>query len=321
MDTNKKIEFIKTTSVKLENGDVEEAYPSESYIPVIHTQDENANGTTDDQLYIGNDRITDKFNIGDSSFNTPTRKVGGLDASTIGTLKDKTMSEILMDILRPDVVEPSISSVANVNISYSGSTLIEVGTTLPTEANITNTVLKGSWSDGTPYAGENEPIVLTMNPDSWGEQSVEGKNTISGSVVFEAGGIPVDNFGTEYPAKQYQGGTKNSNVITLTSVYPIYINDGNDITIMNKHLVNYIDGVELTVTIPAEVETPSPMKFTVYVPEEFTRFVVKKYNPLTNQYDIDVPMVYVSGDTNMYIRKDNTYTNTTSTQYKINLKL
>lgn len=315
---DKNIEFVKTTSDKLENVlEMEDGRYQESF---IHIHNENSNNTSDDQLYIGEDRITDKFNIGDSPLNTPTRKVGGLNATTIGTLKDKTMSEILMDILRPDVVEPTVSTTASVSISYSGSKLIEVGTNLPETTDITNNIVNGSWSDGTPYAGGHNPIVLNMNPDSWGEPSVEGKYTISGSVIFTEGGIPKDNFGTEYPAKQYQGGTKNSNTITITSVYPIYINDGNDITFMRKHIVNYIDGAELTVTIPPEIETPDPIKFMVCVPEEFTRFDVKKYNQLTSKYDIDVPMVFIPGSTNMYIREDSTYTNTSSTQYKINLK-
>ena len=89
---------------------------------------------------------------------------------------------------------------------------------------------------------------------------------------------------------------------------------------MRKHIVNYIDGTELTVTIPPEIETPDPIKFMVCVPEEFTMFDVKKYNQLTSKYDIDVPMVFIPGSTNMYIREDSTYTNTSSTQYKINLK-
>ena len=304
------VEFIETTTTNLST--VQASHPG----AFIHVND--ANG--DDQLYIGDDQVTDKFNVGDSSSSTPTRKVGGLNASTIGTLKNKTVSEILMDILRPDVVVPTISIPASVNISYSGSTLIEVGTSLPSRPNITPIVNDGSWSDGTPYTGGHSSITWNMNPNSWswGETSDEGKYTISGSVTFDEGGKPKDNFGTEYPA--YQGGTVNSNTITITAVHPIYINDGNVITVMNKHIVNYIDGVELSVTIPPEIETPEPTKFKVQVPYQFSRFEVKKYNQLTNRYDIDVPMVFVPGSTNMYIRQDNTYTNTASTQYKINLK-
>ena len=315
-DSDKIIEFVETTSEKLD--DALEYEGGKYKYSFIHTHDVNENnGTTDDRLYIGEDQITDKFNIGNSNLSDPTRKVGGLDASTIGELKDRKISEILMDILRPDVAEPIPSTPASVTISYDGGDLIEVDTSLPSKSDITSVIDDGQWSDGTPYAGGHNDIVLNMDPETWGGTSVEGKYTISGSVEFTEGGKPKDNFGKEYSG--YTGGVVDSNEITITSVYPIYINNGNDITVMVKHLVNYIDGYGLEVTIPPEVETPEPVKFMVQVPSEFSTFDVKKYNQLTGKYDIDVPMIFVP-ETNMYIREDNTYTNTTYTQYKINLK-
>lgn len=314
-DSDKIIEFVKTTSEKLD--DVLEYEDGKYKHSFIHIHDVNENGTTDDRLYIGEDQITDKFNVGNSNLSDPIRKVGCLDASTLGELKDRTMSQILMDILRPEVVEPTPSAPVSVNISYNGGNLIEVGTLLPSKSDITSVIDDGQWSDGTPYAGGHNDIVLNMNPETWGGTSDEGKYTISGSVEFTKGENPKDNFGKEYPA--YQGGTVNSNTITITSVHPIKINNGNIITEMIEYIVNYIDGAELKVTIPPEVETPEPVKFMVQVPSEFSTFGVKKYNQLTGKYDIDVPMIFVP-ETNMYIREDNTYTNTTHTQYKINLK-
>jgi len=312
---NEIIEFVKTTSEKLDY--VLEKDGGKYTKSFIHTHDVNENETADDQLYIGPDRLTDKFNVGNSNLSDPTRKVGGLDASTIGQLKDRKISEILMDILRPDVIEPSVSTPASVSISYNNPTLIEVGSTLPSKSDISSVIDNGVWSDETPYSGGSGSVTLNMTPNKWGTSSIEGKYIISGSVTFEEGGIPKDNFGDEYPEKQYLGGTETSNEITITSIYPIYINDGDDITVMVKHIVDYIDGAEFEVTIPAEIETPEPTKFMIQVPYEFTTFEVKKYNQLTDKYDIDVPMVF---DSNMYIREDNTYTNTTSTQYKIKLK-
>ena len=312
------VDFVKTTSDRLDS--VLERDNGRYRNSFIHTHDVNENDVADDQLYIGEDRITDRFNIGNSNLSDPTRKVGGLDASTIGELKDRKISEILMDILKPDTVVPTIGTTLSVTISYDGSNLIEVGTSLPSKSDITSVIDDGQWSDGTPYAGGHSSIVLNMSPNQWGRESSEKKYTISGKVTFNEGGIPNDNFSTPYPEKQYMGGEETSNEITITSVYPIYINDGDDITVMNKHVVNYIDGVELSVTIPPEIETPEPTKFKVYVPYQFTRFEVKKYNQLTGKYDINVPMIFVPGNTNMYIREDNTYTNTTHTQYKINLK-
>ena len=86
------VEFIETTSTNLSTAqrDHQGAF--------IHVHDENG----DDELYIGDDQITDRFNVGTSPSETPIRKMGGLDASTIGDLKNMTMSNILKDILKPD---------------------------------------------------------------------------------------------------------------------------------------------------------------------------------------------------------------------------
>lgn len=303
------VEFIETTSTKLTN--VQEEHPG----AFIHVNDENG----DDVLYIGEDKITDKFNVGDENLNSPTREVGGLNASTIGELKEKSVSEILLDILRPDVVEPIISTKASISISYSGPKLIEVGTNLPNENDISVIIIDGVWSDGTPYTGGHDSVNLSINQGLWGEPAEEGIYTISGSVTFNEGGIPKDNFGTEYPNMQYHGGTESS-TITIKAVKPIYINNGNVITDMVKHIVDYITGYTINVTIPAEVETPEPVKFKVLVPEQFSTFNVMQFNPLTQTYDTPVPMVFVFGDEPMYVREDNTYTNTTSTKYQINLK-
>ena len=304
------VEFIETTSTNLTN--IQEEHPG----AFIHVNDENG----DDVLYIGEDKITDKFNVGDENLNSPTREVGGLNASTIGELKGKSVSEILLDILRPDVVVPTVQEYESISISYSGSKLIEVGTNLPNENDISVTIMDGVWSDGTPYAGGHDSVNLSINQGLWGEPAEEGTYTISGSVTFNEGGIPKDNFGKEYPNKQYHGGTKESSTITIKAVKPIYINDGNVITDMVKHIVDYLTGNTINVTIPAEVETPEPVKFKVLVPEQFSTFNVMQFNPLTQTYDTPVSMVFVSGDEPMYEREDNTYTNTTSTKYQINLK-
>lgn len=304
------VEFIETTSTKLE--DVQVHHPG----AFIHVSDSNG----DDVLYIGEDKVTDKFNIGDEDLNSPTRKVGGLDSSTIGELKGKSVSEILLDILRPDRVEPMVQESANISISYSGSKLIEVGTNLPNENDISVTIRDGVWSDGTPYASGHDSVNLSINWGLWGEPVEEGIYKISGSVTFNEGGIPKDNFGTEYPNKQYHGGIKESSTITIKVVKPIYINDGNVITDMVKHIVDYLTGNIINVTIPAEVEASEPVKFKVFVPEQFSTFNVMQFNPLTQTYDTPIPMMFVSGDEPMYVREDNTYTNTTSTKYQINLK-
>lgn len=303
------VEFIETTSTKLTN--VQEKHPG----AFIHVNDENG----DDVLYIGEDKVTDKFNVGDEDLNSPTRKVGGLNASTIGELKEKSVSEILLDILRPDVVVPTVQEPASINISYSGNKLIKVGDLLPTEDNIISTVKDGKWSDGTPYAGGHGDVVLSMSPDKWGQQSEEGIYTITGSVTFEEGGIPKDNFGTSYPDKKYNGGTKTSSSINITSVYPIYVNDESDITTMREYIVDYLNGSKiLYVSIPDEIDGTDD-KFKVYLPSEFRIFEVKQYNSSSGKYDTNIEMKLIEGETSKYIRTNDISDTFGTAKYEIKL--
>lgn len=303
------VEFIETTSTKLEN--VQTTHPG----AFIHVNDSNG----DDVLYIGEDKVTDKFNVGDEDLNSPTRKVGGLGASTIGALKEKSVSELLLDILRPDVVVPTVQESASIFISYSGNKLIEVGNLLPSKTDIESTVKDGKWSDNTPYAGGHGDVVLSMSPDKWGQQSEEGVYTITGSVTFEEGGIPKDNFGTSYPDKKYIGDTKTSSPIKITSVYPIYVNDEFDITTMSGYLVDYLNGsVILQVSIPDEIDGTDD-KFKVYLPSVFSVFEVNQYNPLTGKYDIPIEMELIEGETSKYIRTNDVSDTLGSTTYEIKL--
>ena len=309
IDKNTPVEFIETTTTKLK--DVQ----TKHHGAFIHVNDENG----DDVLYIGEDKITDKFNVGGEKLNSPTRKVGGLDASTIGELKEKSVSEILLDILKDDVAVPTIQEFSSINISYSGNKLIKVGDLLPTKDNIISTVKDGKWSDGTPYAGGHGDAVLSMSPDKWGQQSEEGIYTITGSVTFEEGGIPKDNFGTSYPDKKYNGGTETSSPIKITSVYPIYVNDESDITTMREYIVDYLNGSKiLYVSIPGEIDGTDD-KFKVYLPSEFSIFEVKQYNPSTGKYDTNIEMKLIEGETSKYIRTNDVSDTLGSTTYEIKL--
>ena len=301
------VKFIETTSAKLKVAQTDNPGA------FIHVNDENG----DDVLYIGEDKITDKFNVGGKDF--PTRKVGGLNESTIGDLKKKSISEILLDILKADVAVPTVQEYESITISYSGEKLIKVGDLLPTKDNITSTVKDGKWSDGTPYAGGHGDVVLSMSPDKWGQQSEEGIYTITGSVTFEEGGIPKDNFGTSYPDKKYNGGTETSLPIKITSVYPIYVNDESDITTMKEYLVDYLnDSVILYVSIPDEIDGTYD-KFKIYLPSKFSIFEVKQYNSSSGKYDTNIEMKLIEGETSKYIRTHDVSDTLGSTTYEIKL--
>ena len=379
-----KVKFVKTTSEKLENGEVQDVLQEEYPGAIIHTHDDN-NG--DDQLYIGENRVTDKFNIGDDDPTDATIQVGNFKPDNYGQLQGMTVSEILREMFRPIGVqsislnktsvslkagefttitatvnpsnatnktvtwsssnsnmvtvnasgkvtvksnimaggksatctvtviptEPTVSSSNSVNISYSGDSLLPYGSSFPV---ISSTINDGSWSDGTPYAGGHGEIVMNISPDSWGD---EGVFSISGSVDFTEGGIPNDNFGNPYPDKQYHGGTKTSNSITVTVVKPIQINDGDDVTVMVDHTINYFTNQTIYVTIPAEVDGTLD-KFKIYLPGVFSVFEVKQFNELTQKYEIDVNMVLLDGEESKYIRTNDVFNTLGSAKYEIKLK-
>ena len=342
------VEFIETTSTKLEN--VQATHPG----AFIHVNDLNG----DDVLYIGEDKVTDKFNVGDENLNSPTRKVGGLNASTIGVLKEKSVSELLLEILREDVIEPTCISINEVIITYDGNKLIEVGTVLPNKIDITSLINDGIWSDGTPYAGmHTDPKLSNMwvtgvwhGGDIWvgdsywddltyidtefGIPSKEGVYRISGIVDFAQGGIPHDNYHNAYPEKQYTGGSLQSNIIEIISVYPIYINNGDNIKFIQKQpLVDYLTSVVELEDIDIQNEIDGTLdKFSIYLPGYFNTFEVKQFNPLTNQYDIDINMIpisenYITDNDKTsdikyikYIRSDDIYDTVGYSKYKIKLK-
>ena len=209
--------------------------------------------------------------------------------------------------------EPTVSSSNGVTISYSGDSLLPYGSSFPV---ISSTINDGSWSDGTPYAGGHSEIVMNVSPDSWGD---EGVFSISGSVDFTEGGIPNDNFGNPYPDKQYHGDTKISNTITVTVVKPIQINDGDDVTVMVDHTINYFTNQTIYVTIPAEVDGTLD-KFQIYLPGVFSVFEVKQFNELTQKYEIDVNMVLLDGEESKYIRTNDVFNTLGSAKYEIKLK-
>ena len=223
---------------------------------------------------------------------------------------------------------PTVSTSNGVTIGYTGPTLIGTDENLPEKSDISVNIVDGSWSDGTPYAGGHDDIVLTMNPDMWGQQAEEGTYIISGSVEFYEGQTPKDNGGNDHTT-HYAGGTVNvSTPITLTVREPIYINgyltsggdDGDNITVMRRYLFDYMVTTNREVTVPSEMETPEPVKFKILVPEQFTTLTVLQYNPLTQQYDINVPLVFVNGEQPYYERVDNEETKTIATKYKITFR-
>ena len=274
----------------------------------------------EDDLYIGDCRMTDNFNTKGVPDGAKTIEVGGLEPTTIEELKKKSLSEIVMQIVCPKT-RPIVLSNPSMTISYSREKLIGVGETLPIKKNIMRSYDKGKWSDGTDYAGEHTNEEISMIPDKWGETSEEGKYVISGSVDFGEGEIPKDSYGNNWEEGQYKGGHVQSNNITITSVYPIQVNTEKIGIMTNQILIDYISKKDavLRVTVPPE-EDGNLNKFKIYLPYAFTSIEVKQYNPVSGKYDIHIDMIPMDDCPYHYIRtKDIKNTNTGSAEYEIKL--
>ena len=245
-------------------------------------------GENKKNLYIGDNRITDNFNVtADSTLKTI--EVGGLEASTIGDLKNKykSMSDILFQIVCPDI-KPTVVSEPSVAISYS-KTLMSVGDSLPEQSGVKVVANRGKFSNDNDYAGE-PVITLTMDPDKWGQPGEEGVYKITAKAVFAEGKVPESSHGKNCDDLQYKGGEISSNK-TITVVKPIYISNGNDISVMNERIVDYISGFIIEdIKTPGEKDGGYTNKFRVYLPGELSKFVVMQKNPTTQKYDIEVSM-------------------------------
>ena len=289
-------------------------------------------------LYIGSHRVTDNFNVPDVDENFKTVKVGGLEESTIGELKNRPISDILFNIVCPDV-KPTVDKKPSVTITYSGNTLISVGTTLPVKEDIKITANRGAFSTDKPYAGEvllyeGETLVskLTMAPAKWGEASEEGKYTISAVVTFASGEVPVSSHGNKIPESQYPGGNVSSNSIEIHSVYPIYTNgvkisenqsniERGDISVLNGIIVDYISGVSLYIAVAEETDNS---KFRLGIPNSISSYTVMQKNNVSGKYDIGITMVSDLSNTRdgykCYVRTTDSSDRKGSSEYKIELK-
>ena len=153
---NTPVVFIETTSTKLP---VAQCDNSGAF---IHVHD-GSDSDTDDILYIGKDRITDKLNVGKKDLNTVTNRFGGLEKSTIGDLRKKTISEIILDIVTGS--EP-----------FGGIQVVD------SEENLTDDTIKN------PYQGMF--VSIKGEPGLWilvGENPLDKSNwtTVSGSGISE----------------------------------------------------------------------------------------------------------------------------------------
>ena len=162
IDKNTPVEFIETTSTKLTN--VQEEHPG----AFIHVNDENG----DDVLYIGEDKVTDKLNVGDEDLSGTTIQVGNFNPGTYGVLKNMTVSEIIREIFRP----VSVSSVSLNKTSHTcevGDNYTLIATVSP--SNATNKTV--SWSS-------DDTTIVTVNSSG----KITAEKVGSATITAMAGG-------------------------------------------------------------------------------------------------------------------------------------
>lgn len=302
--------FIRTTSDKLD--DVKKEHPEAI---LIHLHDENEGKVIRDNLYAGNCRVTDNFNIGELPDDIKTT-IGNL-----GELREKSISEIVLDMICPLEV-PEVKTNPSISISVD-NTLIKVGTILPDKNDVIVIPNRGLFTNGMSYAGEyNNDTVLTMKPEKWNEVCDEGSYTISCSGSFANGEAPKDTRGNICNDLQYIGGFVETNNITIKAVYPIYVNSS-DIQNVNTELElkDYNSEQSWFVSIPSEIDD-SNYKFKIKLPYEFSSINVFQENPTKeNVYDIPIEMSIFDEENHIYIRTlDPKDTITDIAKYEIKLK-
>lgn len=236
-----KVKFIKTTSEKLENGEVQDTLQEDYAGAIIHTHDSNG----DNQLYIGPERITDKLNVGEENLSDATLKINSLEASTIGALSRKTISEIILDMVRP-------VSVTSITLSKT-THQFEVNGTVTLTATVN------------PDDAVNKTVTWSTSDSSVATVSTSGKVTArkvgTATITAKAGGktatcvvtvIPtVPTAATQPSASISYSGSKLISVGTnlpLESAISATINDGKWSGTQNAN-VPYAGGHSLELSI------------------------------------------------------------------------
>ena len=231
--------------------------------------------------------------------------VGGIVAGTVNsTLADKTFSQLFDMLLFPTVFptrnDASVSlaslgslyiigSVQNFNITTAvndGAILLSgavqnasyVGN--PTLAGLTGNIV-GSAVNLPVGAVNGVKIVADTSVSNY--TIVEGSNTLTLTVTFAAGPMPLDSTGENYPEIQFTGGTRTT-TRTVTGVYPLFVGTsagGKSQLSLVVHTTNNVACAQ------AYSETTS-VRHRLFIPlamYNLRTWVVQTLNTVSNQYE------------------------------------
>lgn len=222
---------------------------------------------------------------------------------TVGSkLENLTLQEFAERLLTKKINPVITQPTASIAISGLAAGLQEIGTkaTLSFTSTFNRGNVKKGWGDkatmngyysGLPttytYTGPSlpsDPVSSTALTDAQSAADyivTEGAQSWKVAVAYEAGDYqPVTNYGNNYSTK-CAAGSKTSNTITITGVYPVYATTANITTLTKQNLVN-----KGTLTYTMAGETASD-KWTVQYPASWgniTGFKVAEAGSSTFNY-------------------------------------
>lgn len=244
---------------------------------------------------------------------------GGLDAGTLAQdigAGQFTLSEMLDQILFPSVCPTPPSGQPNVTLSDNVSALQIIGDTI--NVTFTTGATLGQFSDGTTYAGDvtgatltgagltNETLTVTA-PTGIADYTYNNYTVIQGTQswtltgTFAQGPMPVDNFGADCADIQYNGGNDTATT-NFEGVYPVY--SGNSTQYVGAASGTWTTGSVNTTywtqlalfsfnsayfqwdqAYNEDSVAPDVVRHRFAIPSVLTVTEIKKYNPVSGQYD------------------------------------
>ena len=213
--------------------------------------------------------------------------LGGIKAgTTASSLSGKSFSAMFDELLFP-TVQPTATVNSVTLLLKNGSEIREVGSTAPVTGDFSVTTSVGSWKINNKrnqdYAGaviEGSKIIYAdTKTNGMPAKVAENSTNYFAEATFAEGPQPLDSKGQ--PAKsvtKYTGGTKTSNAVTITGVYPFYANKTSN-TAFNK--LPLTTSTSFEVTLRAE----GPNKHAFKLPKKYTIQNVELLNTLSGKYE------------------------------------
>lgn len=214
--------------------------------------------------------------------------LGGIKAgTTASTLSGKSFSEMFDDLLFPTVQPTATVNSVTLSLKNGLATTREVGSTAPVAGDFNVTTSVGSWNINNkykqPYAGaviEGSKIIYAgTKTNGMPAKVAENSTNYFAEAEFAEGPEPLDSKGQAAKGvTKYTGGTKKSNAVTITGVYPFYANKTSN-TAFNK--LPLTTSTSFEVTLPAE----GPNKHAFKLPKKYTLQNVELLNTLSGKYE------------------------------------